>query len=109
MRQARLKHTTAARGWLQGLRWGHVQRYAVRSLDARLLLRVFVEDNPLLPDRCLGSVTLRLATIRALCRRVRREERPAGEASPRQGGATAHPMTAGAMMAGPRMAECWGW
>ena len=66
-----------ARGWLQGLRWGHVQRYAVRSLDARLLLRVFVEDNPLLPDRCLGSVTLRLATIRALCRRVRREEQGA--------------------------------
>ena len=105
-RQARLKHTTPARGWLQGLRWGHVQRYAVRSLDARLLLRVFVEDNPLLPDRCLGSVTLRLATIRALCRRVRREEQAAGEASSRQGGATANPAAAAAAGEGA-MAECW--
>ena len=105
VRQARLKHTTPARGWLQGLRWGHVQRYAVRSLDARLLLRVFVEDNPLLPDRCLGSVTLRLATIRALCRRVRREEQPVDEASSRQGGTTAHPAAAAAGEVA--MAECW--
>ena len=88
VRQARLKHTTPARGWLQGLRWGHRQRYGVQSLDARLLLRVFVERDLLQPDRCLGSVTLRLSTIRALCQRARAADGggAADEASAAAGG-----------------------
>ena len=58
VRQARAKHVTASRGWLQGLRWGHRQRYAVHSLDARLLLRVFVETD--------GLATRTIVTVETL-------------------------------------------
>ena len=68
----RAKHKTEPRGWLDGFRWDHVETHLVRSLDARLLVRVFSTGSHLRlrRRRCIGSVALRLATIRALCRPV---------------------------------------
>ena len=71
-RSRRAKHKTAPRGWLDGFRWEHTERHLVRSLDARLLVRVFATGSHLRfrKRRCIGSVALRLATIRALCQQA---------------------------------------
>ena len=68
--QARQRSTTASRGWLQGFAWEHTERYRVRSLDARLMLRVWHKSGPsrIGRIRCLGMMTVRLSTIRALCK-----------------------------------------
>ena len=64
------KHKTAPRGWLDGFKWeDHIQTHSVRSLDARLLVRVIATGGrlPLRRSRCIGMVALRLSTIRAMC------------------------------------------
>ena len=72
-RSRRSKHKTEPRGWLDGFHWAHTESHHVRSLDARLLLRVFATGSHLPVGRglrrrrCIGSVAVRLSTIRALC------------------------------------------
>ena len=42
------KHKTAPRGWLDGFKWDdHIQTHTVRSLDARLLVRVIATGGRL--------------------------------------------------------------
>ena len=88
-RSRRSKQKTEPRGWLDGFRWEHTETHLVRSLDARLLVRVFSTGShlPLRRRRCIGSVALRLSTIRALCQ-------PASTPPPSAAGAAAGTSTA---------------
>ena len=73
---ARERRTTSRRTWLQGFRW-HGQesftwKFDVRSLDARLVVRVYhrLPSMRLRRDKCLGSLALRLNSVRHLCEPV---------------------------------------